>query len=77
MTAASDTAMIINCHCHAGKGDGLTSPWDTAAPLDKYLVRAAAQARITQTVLFAAFHSDYATKPIELMRRRELRQFDC
>ena len=33
--------MIIDCHCHAGKGDGLTGPWDTAAPLDKYLRRAA------------------------------------
>ena len=25
--------MIIDSHCHAGKGDGLTGPWDTAAPL--------------------------------------------
>ena len=67
--------MIIDSHCHAGKGDGLTGPWDTAAPLDKYLLRAA-QAGITQTVLFAAFHSDYATKLIELMRRHKLRQCD-
>jgi len=51
--------MIIDSHCHAGKGDGLTGPWDTPAPLDKYRLRAA-QAGITQTVLFAAFHSDYA-----------------
>ena len=33
--------MIIDCHCHAGKGDGLTGPWDTAAPLEAYLRRAA------------------------------------
>jgi predicted TIM-barrel fold metal-dependent hydrolase len=51
--------MIIDCHCHAGKGDGLTGPWDTAAPLKGYLLRAA-QAGITRTVLFAPFHSDYA-----------------
>jgi predicted TIM-barrel fold metal-dependent hydrolase len=51
--------MIIDSHCHAGKGDGLTGPWDTNAPLDKYLVRAK-QAGVTHTVLFAAFHSDYA-----------------
>jgi uncharacterized protein len=51
--------MIIDCHCHAGKGDGLTGPWDTAAPLDKYFIRAA-RAGISRTVLFAAFHSDYA-----------------
>lgn len=51
--------MIIDCHCHAGQGDGLTGPWDTAAPLGPYL-RRAARAGITHTVLFAAFHSDYA-----------------
>ena len=59
--------MIIDCHCHAGKGDGLTGPWDTAAPLDKYLVRAA-QAGITHTVLFAAFHSDNAVANEEVAR---------
>src|SRR5689334_11529260 len=51
--------MIIDAHCHAGKGDGLTGPWDTDASLGRYLRRAAA-AGIDRTVLFAAFHSDYA-----------------
>ncbi len=51
--------MIIDCHCHAGAGVGLTGPWDTDAPLGAYL-RRAAQAGIGRTVLFAAFHSDYA-----------------
>jgi uncharacterized protein len=51
--------MIIDCHCHAGKGDGLTGPWDTVASLGKYLLRARL-AGIDRTVLFAAFHSDYA-----------------
>jgi len=51
--------VIIDCHCHAGKGDGLTGPWDTAAPLGKYREWANAYG-ITHTVLFAAFHSDYA-----------------
>jgi hypothetical protein len=36
-----------------------TGPWDTAAPLDKY-VRRAREAGIDKTVLFAAFYSDYA-----------------
>jgi len=59
--------MIIDCHCHAGKGDGLTGPWDTAAPLEKY-VRRAARAGIDRTVLFCAFHSDYAVANREVAR---------
>jgi predicted TIM-barrel fold metal-dependent hydrolase len=51
--------MIIDCHCHAGGGDGLTGPWDTRARLGPYL-RQAAEAGIGRTVLFATFHSDYA-----------------
>jgi predicted TIM-barrel fold metal-dependent hydrolase len=50
--------MIVDCHCHAGLGDGLTGPWDTEARLDRYLPRAQ-RAGIARTVLFAAFHSDY------------------
>ena len=59
--------MIIDCHCHAGKGDGLTGPWDTAAPLKAYLRRASA-AGIDRAVLFAAFHSDYAVANREVAR---------
>jgi len=59
--------MIIDCHCHAGTGDGLTGPWDTKAPLQDYLRRAAA-AGIQRTVLFAAFHSDYASANAEVAR---------
>ena len=51
--------MIIDCHCHAGKGDGLTGPWDTNAPLRDFL-RWSRTAGIDRTVLFPAFHSDYA-----------------
>jgi uncharacterized protein len=50
--------MIIDAHCHAGKGDGLTGPWDTAAPLHDYLRRASA-AGIERTILLPAFHSNY------------------
>jgi len=59
--------MIIDSHCHAGKGDGLTGPWDTAAPLDDYL-RWADRYGIRRTVLFAAFHSDYAVANREVAR---------
>jgi predicted TIM-barrel fold metal-dependent hydrolase len=50
--------MIIDSHCHCGKGDGLTGPWDTDASLADYLKRADV-AGIAHTVLFSAFHSDY------------------
>jgi len=59
--------MIIDCHCHAGTGDGLTGPWDTRASLTAYLRRASA-AGITHTNLFAAFHTDYARANHEVSR---------
>jgi len=59
--------MIIDGHCHAGKGDGLTGPWDTAAPLARYLQRAA-KAGIERTVLFAVFHSNYAAANRQVAR---------
>jgi uncharacterized protein len=59
--------MIIDCHCHAGQGDGFTGPWDTDAPLAAYLQRAA-QAGIARTVLLPAFHSDYAVANRALAR---------
>jgi predicted TIM-barrel fold metal-dependent hydrolase len=50
---------VIDCHCHAGKGDGLTGPWDTSAPLEKYLVRAK-ESGISHTIIFPALGLDYA-----------------
>lgn len=50
--------MIIDCHCHAGKGDLLTGPWNTDAPIELYLKRAKA-AGIDRTVIFSPFHSSY------------------
>jgi predicted TIM-barrel fold metal-dependent hydrolase len=58
---------VIDCHCHAGKGDGLTGPWDTDAPLASYLQRAEA-AGIDATVIFAAFGSDYELANREVAR---------
>ena len=57
--------MIIDAHCHAGKGDGLTGPWDTDASLGAYLRRADA-AGITHTVLFPVLTSDYERANAEL-----------
>jgi uncharacterized protein len=59
--------MIIDCHCHAGKGDRMTAPWNTDAPLDAYLRRARA-AGIDKTIVFALFHRDYGRANAEVAR---------
>jgi uncharacterized protein len=68
--------VIIDCHCHAGKGDGLTGPWNTAAPLGAYLRRARA-AGITASNLLPAFHTDYgkANREVAGMLARAPRRF--
>ena len=50
--------MIIDCHCHAGRGDRMLGPWDTRADLTGYLRRCDA-AGIQRSVVFAALASDY------------------
>jgi uncharacterized protein len=60
-------AMIIDCHCHAGKGDIMTAPWNTDAPIEPYLRRARA-AGIAKTIVFPLFHSDYARANGQLAR---------
>lgn len=59
--------MIIDCHCHAGKGDGFRGPWDTEARIEPYLARAEA-AGIDRTVVFPVFNSDYAAANARLAR---------
>jgi uncharacterized protein len=70
--------MIIDCHCHAGKGDLLTGPWSTDAPIAPYLNRAKA-AGIAKTVIFSPFHSDYGQANVNTARIAALypRQFIC
>jgi len=50
--------MIVDCHCHTGKGDKMTAPWNSNAPIEPYL-RRAQRAGIDKTVVFSVFHSDY------------------
>jgi len=57
--------MIVDFHCHAGRGDGMTGPPLTVAPLDTYFKRARA-AGIARTVVVPCFHSDYAVANKEL-----------
>jgi uncharacterized protein len=59
--------MIIDSHCHAGKGDIMTAPWNTDAPIEPYLRRARA-AGIAKTIVFPLFHSDYSKANAELAR---------
>jgi len=59
--------MIIDCHCHAGRGDRMTAPWNTDASIEPYLRRARA-AGIDRTVVFAPFHGDYAIANAEVAR---------
>jgi predicted TIM-barrel fold metal-dependent hydrolase len=58
---------VIDAHCHAGKGDGLTGPWDTDAPLRDYL-RRASRAGIHRSIIFPAFHSNYAQANADVAR---------
>jgi uncharacterized protein len=59
--------MIIDFHCHAGKGDLLSAPASTDAPLGPYMRRARA-AGIDKTVVVAGFNSDYAKANREVAR---------
>ncbi len=59
--------MVIDCHCHAGKGDYMTAPWNTDAPIEPYLRRARA-AGIDKTVVFGPFHSDYTKANAQVAR---------
>jgi len=59
--------MIVDCHCHAGTGDGFRGPWDTEARIDRHLERARA-AGIDRTVVFPVFNSDYAAANKRLAR---------
>src|SRR4051794_3156204 len=51
--------MIVDAHCHAGRGNVLDAPWHSA-PLGAYLRRAAV-AGIRRTLVFAPFADDTAT----------------
>jgi predicted TIM-barrel fold metal-dependent hydrolase len=59
--------MIIDCHCHAGKGDRMTAPWNTDAAIEPYLRRARV-AGIDKTVVFAPFHSNYSVANAQVAR---------
>jgi hypothetical protein len=59
--------LIVDACCHAGRGDLLSEPWRTAAPLGPYL-RRARDAGIDRTVVLPASHTDYGVANRELAR---------
>lgn len=59
--------MIVDGHCHAGRGDAMTAPWNAGVELDRYL-RRACEAGIQRTVVFSPFHRDYASANAEVAR---------
>jgi predicted TIM-barrel fold metal-dependent hydrolase len=59
--------MIIDFHCHAGKGDKMTAPWNTDAPIEPYLRRAQA-AGIDRTVVLAPLHGNYQQANTQVAR---------
>jgi uncharacterized protein len=59
--------VIIDSHCHAGKGDKMTAPWNTDAPIAKYLRRARA-AGIDKTVVLAPLHGNYQKANAQVAR---------
>lgn len=59
--------MIVDCHCHAGTGDGFRGPWDTEARIEPHLERARAVG-IERTVVFPVFNSDYGAANARLSR---------
>lgn len=59
--------MIVDCHCHAGKGDRLTDPFNTDAPIGPYLHRARA-AGIDKTIVFSPARTDYQQANRDLAR---------
>ncbi len=64
--------IIIDSHCHAGLGDGLTGGWDTRAPLRAY-EQQCRRSGIGLSVLFSCFHSDYllANRVVAAVVRRQ------
>ncbi len=70
--------MIIDCHCHAGKGDGLTDPWNSNAPLGDYVQRCR-DVGIGHSILIPTFHSDYsiANRQLAVILKRHPGRFSA
>ncbi len=63
--------MIIDCHCHAGKGDANTAPWNSDAKLEPFLTWSR-NAGIQKTVVFPVFtqNSQRANRELAALVKR-------
>lgn len=59
--------MIIDSHCHAGKGDKMTAPWNTAL-IEPYLRRARAAGIDKAVVVAPPLHGNYAQANAQVAR---------
>jgi uncharacterized protein len=55
---AKPDGLIIDCHCHAGKGETMTAPWTSYAD-PKVTLRRAQEAGIDKTVIFPISNPTY------------------
>jgi predicted TIM-barrel fold metal-dependent hydrolase len=55
---AAPKSLIIDAHCHVGKGQVLAAPWTTHAPIEPTL-RHMAEAGIDKTIIFPVNDADY------------------
>lgn len=55
---AKPGGLVIDCHCHAGKGETMTAPWTSYAD-PQVTLRRAAEAGIDRTVIFPISNPTY------------------
>lgn len=56
--AAQAKTLVIDAHCHAGRGQAMSAPWSTRADVEVTL-RHMAEAGIDRTVIFPINNTDY------------------
>lgn len=56
--AAQVRALVIDAHCHAGRGEAMSAPWTTRADVEVTL-RHMAEAGIDRTVIFPINNAEY------------------
>src|SRR5215217_3638110 len=61
------SGLVIDCHCHAGKGEAMSAPWTTFADPELTL-RRAEEAGIDRTIIFPIENPTYERANEEIAR---------